>query len=128
MAKFGRRNDGRLYLDTPGDPPEPPDKAITARFLAVADPPQLARLLDDLWTDAGQKLAQFPNQENAYQPRRYQWFVTVALAEIHQIRWTQTAQATADWHVHQKSQQPRTTAQLQGDITRLARTKGMDRR
>ena len=132
MAKFGRHNagpaEGRLYIDTPGDPPEPPDKTITARFLAISTPQGLANLLDDLWRDAGQAMALRPNQENAYQPRRYAWFVTTALAKIHKIHWSTTAQATADWHVHQKSQQPRTTAQLQGDITRLARTKGMDRR
>jgi hypothetical protein len=129
MAKFGRRNDGRLYLDTPGDPPEPPEKVIVARFLAVASTDQLARLLDDLYADAGQRLAMFPHQENALQPRSYPWFITVALSAIHKIRWTQTAQATADWHVHQRSKRTPTHAELQANIARVAGNKSMgDRR
>jgi hypothetical protein len=134
MAKFGRHDDGRAFLDTPGEPPPPPDKAILARLMATAEPPQLARLLDDLWSEAGQKLAMHPHQENALQPRSYGWFVTIALERIHHIHWSQTAQATADWHVHKKSQQPRaadqppTVDQLRADVHNLANAKSMGRR
>jgi hypothetical protein len=137
-AKFGRHNsgenEGKLYLDTPGDPPEPPDRAIMARIMGIADPQHLARLLDELWSEAGQKLAMHPHQENALQPRSYGWFVTIALERIHHIHWSQTAQATADWHVHKKSQQPRTAdqpptvGQLRADVRKLANAKSMDRR
>jgi hypothetical protein len=104
MAKFGRRDDGRLFIETPGYPPPPPDKPITARFLAIDTPQTLALLLDNLTADACKAYALRPNQENAFQPRRYSWFVTTALNNIHGIHWRQTAQATADWHVHKRGE------------------------
>jgi hypothetical protein len=132
MAKFGRHhngeNEGKLYIDTPGDPPEPPDRAIMARIMAIAEPPGIAQLLDQLWCEAGMKLAMHPHQENPLQPRTYGWFVTVGLSKIHGIEWRVTAQANADWHVHKRGQQPPTTSQLQAAIRKLANAKSMDRR
>lgn len=77
MCKLGRDDNNQ-----PTPHAHPPDAAIVAQFLAVAEPHRLAPMLENLMLD----------KQPAYS---YAWFVTVALQRMHGIGWQQTKKARA---------------------------------
>lgn len=80
MARFGRDEDNRPYdLE---HAPHPPADDLVAQFLTVADPRQLARLMQEL----------FIEKKTCYS---YAWFVTVAMQRCAGIRWEVQKQARA---------------------------------
>jgi hypothetical protein len=86
--------------------------------MGIAPPDIITRLLDTLCEEASKAYALRPNQDNAYQCRRYAWFITTALDRIHGIHWSTTAKATAQWHVHQRRADAKTTAEAGPAFTR----------
>lgn len=92
MGKLGRDEHGDAYV--PGRPPVPPDDRIVAQLLAVADPPALFAVLDNLVA------------ERKAAPYSYGWFVTVTLQRIHGISWSQTKKARAQLAVVRRGGRP----------------------
>lgn len=95
MAKFGRDDDNRRYLDA-GAAPHPPDNDVVARFLSTAETHQLMPLIETLSWEA--------ERDDKLQPHSYGWFVTVALSRLAGIHWTATKKAEQQFRIHKRGQ------------------------
>jgi hypothetical protein len=144
MAKFGRSLvDDTRYLETKRGVP-PPDKQIVARFCAVAEPNRLAAMLENLTLEAKAEDARLnprgPGSDSGpgtLQPRKYSWFLTVALKRIHNIHHTKTHDAEKEFRIRKRSGVRIPTAantppaaeqsglEFAEEIKQLAKAKGM---
>jgi hypothetical protein len=97
MARFGRDETNRQYdLE---HVPHPPADDLVAQFLTVADPRQLARLMQDLFTE----------RKTCYS---YAWFVTVAMQRCAGINWEIQKKARAILHDVKHTKRQRQAEQL----------------
>jgi hypothetical protein len=95
MAKFGKDQTGRRYLDT-GQVPHPPDNEIVARFLSVDQPHRLMPMIEALSWEA--------QKDDTLQPYSYGWFVAVALSRLAGIHFTETRKAEQQLRLHRRGQ------------------------
>jgi hypothetical protein len=100
MARFGRDEDNHPFIE--GNPPHPPNDDLVAQFLTVADPRQLARLMQELFIERKEC-------------HSYAWFVTVAMQRCAGIRWEVQKKARAILQDVKRSKRQRQAEQLAFD-------------